>query len=91
MTENEQLIDLVGRQTTLLLKNHWPDIQEYLDGDEIKIGFNHRLTYDSDHGATVETTISFSRRVKDSISESINTAQANLPLKVTIEKREDKK
>jgi hypothetical protein len=80
MSENEQLIELIAGQTRLLLQNHWPDIQDYLDAGEIKIGFNHKLHYDSETAATVETTISFSRRVSDSIAESIDTRQAELPI-----------
>jgi hypothetical protein len=85
MNESEQLIELIAGQTKLLLQNHWPDILDYLDGGEIKIGFNHALSYKADT-RMVRTTISFARRIKDEIKEFINTAQADLPLKVTIEK-----
>jgi hypothetical protein len=85
-TEPEQLIDLIAAQTRSLLKEHWSDIESYRDGDsEIKIGFNHALSYEGDL-KVVKTTISFSHRIKDSVENSINTAQADLPLKVTIRK-----
>jgi hypothetical protein len=86
MTENEQLIDLISKQTADLLRSHWPDIDSYRNGDdEIKLAFAHTLSYEGDE-RTVKTSISFSHRIKDSVEESINTAQADLPLKVTIEK-----
>ena len=90
-TEPEQLIDLIAEQTRSLLKDHWPDIDSYRDGDdEIKLAFSHTLSYEGSE-RTVKTAISFSHRVKDTLEQSIDTAQADLPLKVTIEKREGKK
>jgi hypothetical protein len=79
-TEPEQLIDLITAQTRRLLKDHWPDIDSYRDGDdEIKLAFAHTLSYEGSE-RTVKTSISFSHRIKDSVEESINTAQAELPL-----------
>jgi hypothetical protein len=86
MTEPEQLIELIAAQTRGLLKEHWSDIDSYRNGDdEIKLAFSHTLSYEGDE-RTIKTTISFSHRIKDSVEESINTAQADLPLKVTIRK-----
>jgi hypothetical protein len=80
MTENEQLIDLIANQTRNLLQNHWPDIQDYLDDGEIKVSFTHKLSYEGDK-RTVETTISFAApRIKDSIAESIDVRQVELPI-----------
>ena len=90
-TEPEQLIELIAGHTRQLLQDHWSDIDSYRDGDdEIKLAFAHTLSYEGDE-RTVKTSISFSHRIKDSVEESINTAQADLPLKVTIEKRGAKK
>ncbi len=90
-TEPEQLIDLIAAQTRSLLEDHWADIQTYRDGDaDIKLSFVHTLSYEGSE-RTIKTTISFSHRVKDEVEESIDTAQADLPLKVTIEKRERRK
>ena len=90
-TEPEQLIDLIAEQTRSLLQDHWADIDSYRDGDdEIKLAFSHTLSYEGSE-RTVKTTISFSHRIKNEVENSINTAQADLPLKVTIEKRERSK
>jgi hypothetical protein len=79
-TEPEQLIDLIAAQTKQLLKDHWTDIDSYRDGDdEIKLAFAHTLSYEGTE-RTIKTTISFSHRIKDSVEESINTAQTELPL-----------
>ena len=80
MTETEQLIDLIAGQTRNLLQNHWPDIVDYLDGGEIKVNFSHKVSYENST-RTVETTISFAHRIKDSVSESIDTRQTELPIK----------
>ncbi len=86
-TETEQLIELIAAQTSNLLRDHWRDIDSYRDGDdEIKLAFSHTLSYEGSQ-RTVKTTISFSHRIKDEVEKSINTAQADLPLKVTMEKR----
>jgi hypothetical protein len=78
-SETEQLIELIAGQTRNLLQNHWPDIVDYLDGDKIKIGFSHKLSYEGNE-RTIKTTISFAHRVKDEIEETINPAQAELPI-----------
>jgi hypothetical protein len=85
-TEPEQLIELIAAQTRNLLQNHWPDIVDYLDGGEIKVGFSHKLSYENST-RTVETTISFARRIKDSISESIDTRQAEFPIEAKGKRR----
>jgi hypothetical protein len=79
-TEPEQLIELIAGQTRLLLQNHWPDIRDFIDGGEIKIGFNHALSYEGNR-RTVKTVIRFARHVTDEIEESIDTAQTELPLR----------
>jgi hypothetical protein len=85
-TETEQLVDLIVAQTRDLLQNHWTDIDSCRDGeDDIRIGFSHKLSYEGTE-RTIKTTISFAHRVKDEVEESIDTAQKELPLKVTIEK-----
>jgi hypothetical protein len=85
-TEPEQLIDLIAGHTRQLLQDHWSDIDSYRDGDEeIKLSFSHKLSYEGS-SRTVKTTISFAHRVKDELEESIDTAQTELPIKVTIEK-----
>jgi hypothetical protein len=79
-TEPEQLIELIAAHTRQLLEDHWTDIDSYRDGDdEIKLAFSHTLSYEGSE-RTVKTSISFSRRIKDSVEESINTAQTELPL-----------
>jgi len=85
-TEPTQLINLITHQTERLLQDHWADIDSCRDGDEeIKISFSHKLSYEGSE-RTVKTAISFSHRVKDTLEQSIDTAQADLPLKVTIRK-----
>lgn len=85
-TEPTAIIDLITEQTRDLLAKHWTEIDAYRDGDaDIKLSFSHALSYEGSE-RTVKTTISFSHRIKDEIENSIDTAQANLPLKVTIEK-----
>jgi hypothetical protein len=85
-TELEQLIELITAQTRQLLQDHWTDIDSYRDGDdEIKLAFSHTLSYEGSE-RTVKTTISFSHRIKDEVENSINTAQQELPIKVTIRK-----
>jgi hypothetical protein len=84
--EPEQLIELIAAQTRLLLQNHWPDIRDFVDGGEIKINFNHALSYEGNR-RTVKTVIRFGRRVTDEIEDSIDTAQIELP----IEAREGKR
>ncbi len=84
--EHEQLIELIAAQTRGLLQDHWSDIDSYRDGeDEIKLAFSHTLSYEGSE-RTVKTSISFSHRIKDSVEQSINTAQQELPIKVTIRK-----
>jgi hypothetical protein len=79
-TEPEQLIDLIAEQTRSLLQDHWADIETYRDGDsDIKLSFSHTVSYQGSE-RTVKTTISFSHRIKDEVENSINTAQAELPL-----------
>jgi len=88
--ESEQLIELITAQTASLLRDHWADIQTYRDDeDDIKVSLAHRLSYDGSQ-RMVKTTISFSHRVKDEIEGSLDTAQADLPLKVTIQKGRSK-
>jgi hypothetical protein len=85
-TEPEQLIDLIAEQTRSLLQDHWSDIDSYRDGDdEIKLSLTHKLSYEGST-RTIKTTISFSHRVKDEVENSIDTAQEELPMKMTIEK-----
>jgi hypothetical protein len=89
-TEPTQLISLITHQTERLLQDHWADIESYRDGDEeIKIGFSHKLSYQGSE-RTVKTAISFSHRVKDEMEQSIDTAQQELPIKVTIRKGKTK-
>jgi plasmid replication initiation protein len=79
-TEPEQLIALIATHTRNLLKRHWSDIDSYRDGEsEIKLAFSHTLSYEGSE-RTIKTTISFSHRIKDSLKESINSAQQILPL-----------
>jgi hypothetical protein len=78
--ETIQMIDLIVGQTRLLLENHWTDIQHYRNGDDaIKIGFSHTVSYEASE-RIIKTAITFSHRIKDSVEESINTAQTELPL-----------
>jgi hypothetical protein len=81
-TEPTQLIELITAQTRSLLEDHWNDIDSYRDGEsEIKLAFSHTLSY-AGNERTVKTSISFSHRIKDSLEESINAAQQNLPIEV---------
>ena|ERR1700741_1588354 len=80
MSENEQIIELVSKQTKVLLNNHWPDISDFRNGEEsIKVGFSALIQYQGEE-RIVETTISFGKRVKDSTVERINTEQLNFDL-----------
>jgi hypothetical protein len=85
-TEPEALIELISEQTRSLLLANWSDIDSYRDGDkDITLSFSHKLSYEGS-SRTIKSTISFSHRVKDEVEQSIDTAQADLPLKVTIRK-----
>jgi len=80
MSENEQIIELVSKQTKVLLHNHWPNISDFRNGEEsIKVGFSSLIQYQGQE-RIVETTISFGKRVKDSTLERINTEQMSLNL-----------
>jgi hypothetical protein len=83
MSESEQIVNLIAKQTKNLLSNHWPDINEFRAEDEkIRIGFSHYITYQAQE-RIVETTISFGKRMKDSVVERIDTDQMNLNLAAT--------
>lgn len=78
MSENEQIIDLISRQTKALLENHWLDISDFRNDEEsIKIGFSHNIGYEG-QARVVETTISFAKRIKDKAVDSIDTDQMHL-------------
>jgi hypothetical protein len=80
MSETEQIIELISKQTSVLLHNHWPDISDFRNGGEsIKVGFSSLIQYQGQE-RIVETTISFGKRVKDSTVERINTEQMSLNL-----------
>jgi hypothetical protein len=80
MNETEQIIELVSKQATILLNNHWSDISDFRNGEEsIKVGFSSLIQYQGQE-RIVETTISFGKRVKDSTVERINTEQMSLDL-----------
>jgi hypothetical protein len=80
MSENEQIIELVSKQTKVLLHNHWPHISDFRNGEEsIKVGFSSLIQYQGQE-RIVESTISFGKRVKDSTVERINTEQMSLNL-----------
>lgn len=78
--ETEQLIELISSQTRVLLQNHWPNLLDCRDGDgEVKVAFTHSMS-EQGHERTVKTVISYGRRIKDELEESINTKQIDLPL-----------
>lgn len=82
MNENEHLIELIATHTKTLLQNHWPDITAFRNdgnGDSIKIGFSHDLSYEGQE-RIVESTISFGKRIKDSTIDRIDTEQLNFDL-----------
>jgi len=80
MSETQQIIDAVSNQTKVLLQNHWLDIDDFRNGEEsIKLGFSALIKYEGQK-RTVETTISFAKRVKDSATEYIDTDQMDLDL-----------
>ena len=80
MSEPEQIVNLIARQTKILLSNHWPDINDFRDGDEkIKVGFSHYITYQGQE-RIIESTISFGKRMKDTAVERFDTDQMNLDL-----------
>ena len=80
MSETEQIIELVSKQSKILLQNHWADISDFRNGEEsIKVGFSALIQYQGQE-RIVETTISFGKRVKDSAIERINTEQMSLQL-----------
>jgi hypothetical protein len=77
MKEPEQIIELITKQTKVLLNNHWADITDFRDSEEsIKVGFSSLIQYQGQE-RVVETTISFGKRVKDSTVEQFNTEQLN--------------
>jgi hypothetical protein len=80
--ENEHLIELIATHTKTLLQNHWPDITAFRNdgnGDSIKIGFSHDLSYEGQE-RIIESTISFGKRIKDSTTDRIDTQQLNFEL-----------
>lgn len=78
MSENEQIIELIARQTKALLKDHWADISDFRnDENSIKVGFSHDIGYEGQE-RIIETTISFAKRIKDKISDQIDTDQMHL-------------
>ena len=80
MSEPEQIVNLIARQTKILLSNHWPDINDFRDGDEkIKVGFSHYITYQGQE-RIIESTISFGKRMKDTAVERFDTEQMSLDL-----------
>jgi hypothetical protein len=79
-TENEQLLNLITEQTRVLLKNHWPDILEFRDGLDCKFSFAHTLRFEGDK-RSIKTSIFFSRRIKDEVTDWLDLGQAELPLK----------
>jgi len=80
MSEPEQIVNLIARQTKILLSNHWPDINDFRDGDEkIKVGFSHYITYQGQE-RIIESTISFGKRMKDTAVERFDTDQMSLDL-----------
>lgn len=80
MSEPEQIVSLIVKQTKLLMQNHWPDINDFRDGEEkIKVGFSHYIAYQGQE-RIVESTISFGKRMKDAITERIDTEQMPLAL-----------
>src|ERR1700746_3588567 len=80
MSEPEQIIELISKQSKILLQNHWPDISDFRDGGEsIKVGFSSLIQYQGQE-RIIETTISFGKRVKDSTIGRIDTDQMNLDL-----------
>ena len=82
MNENEHLIELIATHTKTLLQNHWPDITAFRNdgnGDSIKIGFSHDLSYEGQE-RIIESTISFGKRIKDSTIDRIDTQQLNFDL-----------
>jgi hypothetical protein len=89
INENAHLIDLISTHTKTLLENHWSDIMEFRtdgNGDSIKIGFSHDLSYEGQE-RIIESTISFGKRVKDSTIDRIDTQQLNFELPQTGPKR----
>lgn len=75
MNESEQIIDLIAKQTKILIANHWPDIDEFRDDDEkIKVAFSHQISYQLGK-RLVESTISFGKRMRDTLAEDFETQQ----------------
>src|SRR5215471_17508100 len=80
MSEDENVINLIGEQTKVLLLNHWPDIAEFRNGEEsIKIGLSHDIKYQG-LKKVIESSISFSKRIKDSVITEIDDDQMPLPM-----------
>ena len=82
MSESEQIIELISKQSKILLQNHWPDISDFRDGGEsIKVGFSSLIQYQGQE-RIIESTISFGKRMKDTAVERFDTDQMNLDLSV---------
>lgn len=80
MSEDENVINLIGEQTKVLLQNHWPDIAEFRNGEEsIKIGLSHDIKYQG-LKKVVESSISFSKRIKDSMISELDSDQMDLAI-----------
>ena len=91
MTETEQIIEDISKQTKVLLQNHWPDISEFRNGEEsIKISFNSLLKREGPK-TMIETKIRFGKYVTDSVVEWIDPDQLKFEMAVEENKPEAKK
>ena len=77
MNEAERIAELIASQSKNLIASHWPDIEEYRDEEEqMKVSFSHQITY-AGQKRIVESTISFNKRMKDTICDEFDTVQRN--------------
>ena len=84
MSEHEQIIELITKQTRVLLQNHWADINDFRNGEaSIKVSLYHDIGYESQK-PIIETAISFNKRIKDSIIGRLDTDQMPLDFSAPI-------
>jgi hypothetical protein len=77
MNEAKRIAELIASQSESLITSHWPDIEEYRDEDEeMKVSFSHQITY-AGQKRIVKSTISFNKRMKDTLADEFDTTQRN--------------
>jgi spore germination protein YaaH len=77
----EAVIDQLAKNTRELTSKYWSEIENLgKDGDELKISLVHLVGYDDQGDLSAKSTISFGKRIKDSVEYVVESDQIELPL-----------